>query len=251
MGDAGSGGDATAVGGSPLECLLALQDADVHGEQLAHRRGHLPEQAALDAILRAMATLDEQSSEPRERRAELAAREAELERETGDVVARVAVIESRARSGAASSYRDQEAMATEIAALGKHREDLEAQELEVLEAAEPLDAELAEADGRRRELELELASARAALDAAAASLDEEVVREQARRAELAAQVPASLLAQYEPLRARLGGVGVARLVRGVCAGCHLALPATEVDRLRHLPEGAVAHCEQCGRMLVP
>jgi uncharacterized protein len=60
-----------------------------------------------------------------------------------------------------------------------------------------------------------------------------------------------LLATYERLRARLGGVGVARLVGTHCDGCHLTLSAVELDRVRHLPDGEVYTCEQCGRILVP
>jgi predicted nucleic acid-binding Zn-ribbon protein len=45
-------------------------------------------------------------------------------------------------------------------------------------------------------------------------------------------------------------VAAALLVNGRCGGCHLALPATEVDRLRKLPADALVRCEQCERILV-
>ena len=63
----------------------------------------------------------------------------------------------------------------------------------------------------------------------------------------AARLPADLLERYETLRARLGGVGAARLVGNRCDGCHLELPSAEVDRIRHLPPGEVVTCDQCGR----
>ena len=49
---------------------------------------------------------------------------------------------------------------------------------------------------------------------------------------------------------RFDGVAVARLVGSHCDGCHLTLPAMELDRIRHLPEGELVTCEQCGRILV-
>ncbi len=64
-------------------------------------------------------------------------------------------------------------------------------------------------------------------------------------------MPDNLLATYERLRTRLGGIGVARLVGNHCDGCHLALSAVELDHVRHLPEGEVYTCEQCSRILVP
>jgi predicted nucleic acid-binding Zn-ribbon protein len=70
------------------------------------------------------------------------------------------------------------------------------------------------------------------------------------RAAAVSAVPEALVARYEKLRAKLGGVAVARLEHGRCTGCHLQLPATELDRLRHEPPDALAECEQCGRLLV-
>lgn len=245
--DAGGTNEAEA----PLRHLLELQDADVHVDQLAYRRRHLPEQAALEPVLAQLASLDEERLAVSAERQQLVARELELERETAALVARVAAIEEHARSASAGSYRDQEAMAAEIEALGRRRGELEELELEVLEAAEPLDARLAQIEAERAPLVLEAEAGRAAVAAAAAGIDAEILAATDRRSDLAAAISPPLLGEYEALRQRLGGVGVARLVRGVCAGCHLALPATEVDRLHKAPPGSVAHCEQCGRILVP
>jgi len=237
--------------GSGLHRLLALQDEDVLADQLAHRRRHLPEQAVLAAVEARLAALRVQQHELDVERSELAGNEADLERETAEVVARITAIEARSRSGDAASYRDQEAMATEIASLSRRRSELEEHEIEVLEQSEPLDAELARLAGERASLEAERAAAEAGVAAAADVVEAGLVASRSRRRVLAAAVPAELRDEYERLRPRLDGVGVARLVRGACSGCHLALPATEIDRLRRAPEGAVAHCDQCGRILVP
>jgi predicted nucleic acid-binding Zn-ribbon protein len=55
---------------------------------------------------------------------------------------------------------------------------------------------------------------------------------------------------YEQIRTGNRGVGAARLVGMNCQACHLALPATEVDRIRHLPADALVRCEHCGAILV-
>jgi hypothetical protein len=39
-------------------------------------------------------------------------------------------------------------------------------------------------------------------------------------------------------------------VGSACQGCHLALPAVEVDRIRKLSVDEAVHCEECGRLLV-
>jgi uncharacterized protein len=97
--------------------------------------------------------------------------------------------------------------------------------------------------GTRAEVEVRL-------DAAETEIDAEIEQVTAQRAEAVAGIPADLLAAYERLRTRLGGVGAARLVGSRCGGCHLTLPATELDRLRRGGPDALVFCDQCGRILV-
>ena len=72
----------------------------------------------------------------------------------------------------------------------------------------------------------------------------------ARSAE-AALLPTALSDRYETLRTRLKGTGAARLIRSHCDGCHLELSSGEVEKIRALPPGEVATCEQCGRISMP
>ena len=97
----------------------------------------------------------------------------------------------------------------------------------------------------------ELALARQQLAIEEASIDHEAAATRATRDQLAPSVAPELAAAYERLRTKLGGIGAARLVSGACSGCHLQLPAGELDRLRHAPPDAVSYCDQCGRILVP
>jgi predicted nucleic acid-binding Zn-ribbon protein len=108
------------------------------------------------------------------------------------------------------------------------------------------------------EIEAALAALQAERQAAAGSLaeaesvvDSELAVVSAEREKIVPRVPGQLMRVYEQLRARLGGVAVARLVANRCDGCHLTLPATELDRIRHLPPGEMVTCDQCGRILVP
>jgi predicted nucleic acid-binding Zn-ribbon protein len=106
-----------------------------------------------------------------------------------------------------------------------------------------LDAKLAELTGRQRDALERLGVAESEVDASIASLTSQ-------RPGAVAAVPQALLTPYDRLRSRLGGVAVARLVGGRCDGCHLSLPAMELDRIRHQSAGSLETCEQCGRILV-
>ncbi len=65
------------------------------------------------------------------------------------------------------------------------------------------------------------------------------------------RLDAGLVDRYERLRARHGGVAVARLEGARCGGCHLDLSTAEVEAVRAVEPGTFADCPNCGRLLVP
>jgi predicted nucleic acid-binding Zn-ribbon protein len=46
-------------------------------------------------------------------------------------------------------------------------------------------------------------------------------------------------------------MGAAQLNGTTCQGCHLSIPSVEAERIRKSPAGTVAHCDNCGCILVP
>ena len=119
-----------------------------------------------------------------------------------------------------------------------------------MEELEPLDADLERIATEDAGLAIEASQLEGDLLVATADLERDRNVIATGRSTLAVKVSPELLDEYERLRARLGGIGAARVVRGACSGCNLALSATELDHLRHAPDGAISHCEQCGRILV-
>ena len=234
-----------------LSELLVVQDLDTALDQHRHRRTTLPERSEIAAIDAEAASRRAESERTAAERAELESRQATIEAELAATEQRSAAISKRMYSGEVSATKDLQAMAAELDHLKARGSALEDGVLEVMEAREPLDARAEELSaaledlaGRREATVARLAEAEKAVDAEIADLV-------SRRTEAAAAVPADLLASYEKLRGRLGGVGVARLVGNHCDGCHLTLSAVELDRVRHLPDGEVYTCEQCSRILVP
>jgi predicted nucleic acid-binding Zn-ribbon protein len=181
----------------------------------------------------------------------LAHQQDELEQHVQALVSRIGTIEARLRSGAAGSYRDQDAMANETRSLDHQRRDYEDREIEIMEQLEPIEAELASIAAKLDRLDTDKSAASEALARAEAELAAERSAVLAERAPLAAALPSDLAASYERLRSKLGGVGAAKVVDGACSGCHLRLPALERDQVLHAPPGTVFSCDQCGRILVP
>ena len=233
-----------------LETLLAVQARDTTIDQLRHRRETLPERAAMGHNAAAIAAVDAQRAEVQGRLDEIAGREAEAEAEIRAGEERIAAIDKRMFSGEVTASRDLQAMATEIESIKARVSALEDVALAALDEREPVDAELATLDARRGDLEAEGARLRAAVAEAEVALDAEIASESQARAAIAGDLAADLLVTYERLRDRLGGIGAAHLEGGRCGGCHLSLPATELDRIKHEPPDALVFCDQCGRILV-
>ncbi len=241
----------TALSGVNLEALLAVQELDTDLDRGRHRLASLPELAQRAAIDTQLAALDQQLARARGERDVVAEVQHTLEHTLAAVESRAAELKKRLYGGTVSATRELQAMAAEVDSLTARASELESRVLETMEAREPLDARVVGIEGEKESL----LEARAALEDQLAVRRGQVAAEldalNQARAAAAGDIPGDLLATYDRLRQHLGGVGAARLVGSRCGGCHLTLPATELDQLRRQPVGTLNYCEQCGRILVP
>lgn len=233
-----------------LHSLLAVQDRDTAIDQLEHRKAHLPERAELASVEARIADIEARLAAATERRAAVTHRQDRLEEEVFHVETRVAEIEKRMYGGTVTASRDLQAMAAEVEALKARGSSLEDEVLASMEEAEPIDEERSVLTADRTAQDGEAERLRAAIAEAEVAIEADIAVEREAREAARAEVPDDLLATYEKLRAKLGGVGAARLVGSSCGGCHLTLPATELDRIRRSSAEALVFCDQCGRILV-
>jgi uncharacterized protein len=235
---------------SIFDHLLEVQDHDTAVDQLRHRRSSLPEQAQLVDVEARLAALEARAAELQVGRDELGLRQGALEEQIEASRTRQGELERRMYAGQVTAARDLQAMDEEVKHLRRHISELEDREIEIMEELEPIDGELESADRDRAALREDRDRLRRAIADAVEKIDADVTAQSAARLTAAAAVPADLLARYERLRTILSGTGAARLVGGSCGGCHLSLPAMEVDRIRKAPPDEVITCDQCGRILV-
>ena len=233
-----------------FEALAALQDRDNDIARLRHRRSHLEERAAVARLKEEMAKRAAVLAEAAGRQAEAVKAQTGLEETLSATEARIAEIDKRMYSGTISASRELQAMSEEVTHLKDRVSALEEQVLEAMEAREPIDAEVAAIEAEQQAAADEIDRLEQAAGAVEAEIDAELAAEETARAEAESHVPPDLLKEYDQLRAKLDGVGAARLVGNACMGCHLTLAATEVDRIRHLPEDEVVYCDNCGRILI-
>lgn len=156
----------------------------------------------------------------------------------------------RLYSGEVTGTRELLTLQEEVDGLRSRSSDMESGALELMEAIEGVDAEVEALESSLEAADAEVAAAQQQLAEAEAVVQAEIDQEAAARSTEAAEIPEAALTSYDGLRARMGGVAVARLRNGTCEGCHLALSAMELDRIRHAPADELCHCEECGRILV-
>ncbi|WP_419917684.1 zinc ribbon domain-containing protein [Candidatus Poriferisocius sp.] len=230
--------------------LLAVQDHDTRVDQLRYRLDNLDERAALVACGQARQQVLSRQEEVKVNRLEL---QRTLKRNEDDLAAleeRTKRENDRLYSGEISGTRDLLALQDEVNGLRSRCSDMEEQALMLMEAIEGVSADLGALDAEVEAAEAAEVEARRQLAEAEAVVREEIDREVAARSVEAAGIPETLLAGYESLRARMGGVAVARFRNGTCEGCHLALSAMEQDRIRRAPADEVCYCEECGCILI-
>lgn len=152
--------------------------------------------------------------------------------------------------GSVTAIKELEALQAEHAMLKEHQAQHEDRALELMEEAEPVDAELQGYAAAVAELDESIARIEARIVVAEAEIDAEIDAVSSEREQAAQGVPAEVLEAYTTLRRQLGGVGAAKLVGARCEGCHLEIPSAQLEEVRHAPPDALVTCPECFRILV-
>tara|TARA_B100000287_G_scaffold407427_1_gene432851 strand:- start:3531 stop:4259 length:729 start_codon:yes stop_codon:yes gene_type:complete len=240
----------TSASPESLEHLLQIQDRDKSIAALRHQKSNLPERQEIADLLEALSTLQKKKDFVSK---ELISKEDDqqrLEDEVNAIEERVSEQEANLYSGEVSAIKDLQAIQGDIAGLQERKRLVEDQIIVVMEQIEPLKTlfdqlEIEEKTNSEQQVELE-----AALLRKEQSIEKQIEDVEAERSELALDTSPALLEIYEKIRKQSGNIAVAQLNGMTCKGCHLDLPAVEVDRLKKLPPDQLVHCEECGCILV-
>jgi len=233
----------------PFDDLERLSELDAEILRLTRSRGQLPSRRAIEEFdVTASGILAERSVLAAER-SPLDVSLRSLEQESETLRGRASVIEARL-AAATGGGRDLAAMDAERAQLSAHARELEDRELELMEQIEPYEQRLIELDELLAPLQDVRAELAKSLANEEAELDRTLEDRKALRVAVSEAVGSELLERYERIASTMGGTGAARLIGGRCDGCHLQLPAVELDHLRKMPVDVVSTCEQCGRLLL-
>ncbi len=156
------------------DSLLAVQEHDTALDQLHHQMETLPERADLAATMDQLAELERVGTEVTDERQRIGRDQQRLEDEIASLTDKATNTDKLLYGGTVSNPRELQAMQDEIAALKRRIGQLEDRELELMEAAEPLDARLVEIIQKREAFDAQASSLRAAIAEAEVALGAEV-----------------------------------------------------------------------------
>ncbi len=226
-----------------LEQLLILQDREQKIRQVQSELRTVPQQRAqLDAQLKASTgALD--AVKHKAQQIEVEKKRLELDvgtRETSIARLRTQQYETRKND----EFR---AIGNEIERYEKEIRGIEDQELELMDQADKLKVEVAEAEKQAAAARESVARQVADLDSKAKALEARMRELTAERAEIATRVDEDLLDRFGRLFKSKGDAAVVGLVHEVCTGCHMKITTQTVHRVKNGKE--IVGCEQCGRIL--
>jgi uncharacterized protein len=229
--------------------LLELADLDAELTRLEHRKASLPEHAELARLDKRAAELRDAIVVTETALSDLSRDQTRAERDVDQVRARIDKDRSRLDAGQVSAARELSNLQSEIESLHKRQADLEEVVLEFMERREGLESQRDELMTERDSLSAEQAEVTARRDTTVGEIDSATAAATAKRAEVAGEMPADLLALYDKIRAS-SRVGAAMLKRGQCQGCHVSLSTVDLNAIKSTPPDEVVRCEECRRILV-
>ncbi|PHP52132.1 zinc ribbon domain-containing protein [Actinomyces ruminis] len=228
---------------SQQRLLIDLQRLDSQLARLTHERKHLPVLERIEATVQqlkvnrrravvAAAALDEAQANAKTR-----------EEEVEQVVRRAQVLRERLSSGAAAA-RDLPAIQSEIDQLGRRQAVLEEAQIAAMEQLEAARAEVDAAAAEETAIRAGGRELTASRDADFARLDAEIADARGKRADLAATIGDALLAEYEAVRKSTGGLGAVALYGRRVEGGSVEISPQEHARIAAAPQDQVIHAEE-------
>lgn len=154
----------------------------------------------------------------------------------------------QARIQQSSSQKDIQGMQNELQSLLKRKGELEEAEIVLLDREQQMNTQLEEVQAQREVLQKELAALEDEQTAGLAKLNsgQQLLRES--RSRDLQNLSAELAEHYEKLFAK--GIGVGKLTGLVCDACGMTLSGDSLDSARNTPMDELAHCGECGAILV-
>jgi uncharacterized protein len=227
-----------------LQTLINLQAIDTRIAALEADAARLPKEIAAihAAVEEAKKHVDQTKTRLDAARKDQRAKEKDLE------VVQAKRSKNEARLYEVKTNKEYSAVLTEIEEIKQEKARMEEEVLVLMEAQERLTGEIREAETRFKQREGEGRGQEATLREQLRGIETELAAVRTERKELAAQLPAPILADYDRiLRARAGLALVPVAKPNFCGACRMTITPQRLQELR--AQSSLIPCESCGRYL--
>jgi hypothetical protein len=182
-----------------------------------------------------------------ERLAELERSQRELEREVEDLQAKAAVSEERLYGGTVKNPKELASLQEQVANLKGKMKGLDDKTLDIMSELETVHQQVSSKRQELAKVEEEWQEEQASLSQKQAELNSALATLEQKRKDLASKLDTASLELYQALRRIRQGKAVAKVEQGVCQGCRIALPMSELQRAKIGQE--LVQCGSCERIL--
>ena len=233
-----------------LNLLLLVQEKDNQILALQHQIKRLPEREEIQTKEEEKSELLNQIQTVQSELHENERVQKRLEDEVATLEDRIQRQQNKLYSGEVKAIKELQALEADIEGLKERQILVEDQIIEVMELNEPIIERIKELKNTKDGLEGTITELQKSLMQSEQELETLTTQAEEERDELTKDVQEELLGIYDNIRRQPGRVGIALLSGSTCRGCHLDLPAVEVDRIKKLPNDTLINCEECGCILV-
>jgi predicted nucleic acid-binding Zn-ribbon protein len=226
-----------------LEQLLVLQDRQQKIKQIQNETKTLPlQRRQLEEQLAASAAGLE-AIKQKARQVEVDRKRMELDVGTRSTsIARLKTQQYETRKN-----DEFQALGHEIERYEKEILQIEDQELELMEQADKLKAEIAVEEKKASAAKESVTRQLSDLEVKGTTLETRLKELTKERAEIAQKIDEDVLARFERLFSSKGDAAIVALEHEVCTGCHMKVTTQTAVRVKGGKE--IVTCEQCGRIL--
>ena len=224
--------------------LFEIQELDLAVSQRRERIAMIDNQLGNRSELDAVAAEVDASKDNVDR---LRTQQRAQERDAESMRQKLGDVDSKLYGGTIQNLRELEGFQKESGILRVRLKDQDDRVLEAMMALEEAQGALRSLEDAFRQANEGWHVSQAELGEERKGLEQQMTSLEAGREALVARVGHQEMKLYEDLRLSKGGVAIAKVERGLCRGCRLALPTHQLQRAKAGREPAL--CNSCGRIL--
>ena len=176
---------------------------------------------------------------------ELKHQQRSAEWEIDSLVSKITAAEEQLYSGRIKNPKELTNLQHEVDILKAKRDQLENRALEIMDQVELAEANVAATGNEFNKLDAEWHRQQQQLSTDIEALKSKLSDLSQKRQLMSAEIDPQAVVVYDKLR-KQKGQAVAKVEQGICRGCRISLPSSELQQAR---SGSLVHCSSCGRIL--